>query len=156
MQEAGETQGNTILEAVQASGESIRTMLSELESLGEEWYTDTNGNLDSKVTQLMNNLDSIHNNITSSQLDIRQMLVDMSSADAERMAQILEKFQEVTVDLANINTTMDTAHEEIRNLIAEVETSLQDTADENQSELLTALNTMDSSFSQANTEGRCV
>ena len=153
MQETGEAQSNAILDAVQASGESIRTMLSELESLGEEWYSDTNGNLDTKVTQLMNNLDSIHNNITSSQLDIKQMLVNMSSADASRMEQILEKFYEVTADLAMINTDMDTAHEEIRSLITEVQTNLQNTADENQSELLTALNNMDSSFSQANTEG---
>ena len=153
MQETGEAQSNAILDAVQTSGESIRTMLSELESLGEEWYSDTNGNLDTKVTQLMNNLDSIHNNITSSQLDIKQMLVNMSSADASRMEQILEKFYEVTADLAMINTDMDTAHEEIRSLITEVQTNLQNTADENQSELLTALNNMDSSFSQANTEG---
>lgn len=153
MREAGESQSTALLEAIQASGESIRTMISELESLGEEWYTDTNDNLDTKVTQLMNNLDSIHNNITSSQLDIKQVLIDMSSADANRMEQILEKFYGITADLANINIAMDTAHEEIRNLITEVQTTLQNTADENQSELLTTLHNMDSSFSQANTEG---
>ena len=41
----------------------------------------------------------------------------MSSADASRMEQILEKFYEVTADLAMINTDMDTGHEEIRSLI---------------------------------------
>lgn len=150
MQEVNSTEHSSMLETIQ---EEISNAISALESLGEGWYADTNANLDTKVTQLMNNLDSIHNSITSSQLDIKQMLVDMSSADAGRMEQILEKFYEVTADLANINTTMDTAHEEIRNLITEVQTNLQNTANENQSELLTALNNMDSSFSQANTEG---
>ena len=150
MQEVNSTEHSSMLETIQ---EEISNAISALESLGEGWYTDTNANLDTKVTQLMNNLDSIHNSITSSQLDIKQMLVDMSSADAGRMEQILEKFQGVTADLANINTTMDTAHEEIRNLITEVQANLQNTADENQSELLTTLNNMDSSFSQANTEG---
>ncbi|HJC23222.1 MAG TPA: hypothetical protein H9761_05900 [Candidatus Eisenbergiella merdavium] len=153
MQESGKNQGDSILEAIQSSGESIRSMLSALESLGEEWYNDTNTNVDTKVTQLMNNLDSIHNNITSSQLDIKQMLINMSSADAGRMEQLLEKFYEITVDLANINTDMDTAHEEIQRLITEVQTNLQNTADENQSELLTTLSNMDRSFSQTNTEG---
>ena len=65
----------------------------------------------------------------------------------------MEEFYGITADLAAINTSMDTAHGEIKTLITEVETNLQNEADANQSELLGALTEMDSSFEQANSEG---
>ena len=153
MQAENAEQNAALQELIQTSADGIRSLLEALEQSGEEWYTDTNSNINAKVTELMNNLERIHNNITSTQLDIRQTLVDIQTADAQRMNQIMEEFYGITTDLAAINTSMDTAHEEIRNLITEVETNLKNEADANQSELLGALTEMDNSFEQANTEG---
>ena len=153
MQAENAEQNAALQELIQTSADGIRSLLEALEQSGEEWYTDTNSNINTKVTELMNNLEGIHNNITSTQLDIRQTLVDIQTADAQRMNQIMEEFYGITTDLAAINTSMDTAHEEIRNLITEVETNLKNEADANQSELLGALTEMDNSFEQANTEG---
>ena len=151
---AENTEQNAALqELIRTSADGLRSMLETLQQSGEEWYNGTNSNINTKVAELMNNLDGIHNNITSTQLDIRQTLVDMQTADAQRMNQIMEEFYGITADLAAINTSMDTAHGEIKTLITEVETSLKNEADENQSELLGALTEMDSSFEQANSEG---
>ena len=153
MQAENAGQNAALQELIQETADGIHTTLEALEQSGEEWYADTNSNINTKVTELMNNLDGIHNNITSTQLDIRQALVDMQMADAQRMNQIMEEFYGITADLAAINTSMDTAHGEIKTLITEVETNLQNEADANQSELLGALTEMDSSFEQANSEG---
>ena len=151
---AENTEQNAALqEQIQNSADGICSMLENLQQSGEEWYNETNSNINTKVTELMNNLDGIHNNITSTQLDIRQTLVDMQTADAEHMDQIMEEFYGITADLATINTSVDIAHGEIKTLITEVETNLKNEADENQSELLGALTEMDSSFEQANSEG---
>ena len=151
---AENTEQNAALqELIRTSADGLRSMLETLQQSGEEWYNGTNSNINTKVAELMNNLDGIHNNITSTQLDIRQTLVDMQTADAQRMNQIMEEFYGITADLAAINTSMDTAHGEIKTLITEVETNLQNKADANQSELLGALTEMDSSFEQANSEG---
>ena len=151
---AENTEQNAALqELIQNSADGICSMLENLQQSGEEWYNGANSNINTKVTELMNNLDGIHNSITSTQLDIRQTLVDMQTADAEHMDQIMEEFYGITADLATINTSVDTAHGEIKTLITEVETNLKNEADENQSELLGALTEMDSSFEQANSEG---
>ena len=153
MQTENADQNAALQKLIQETADGIHTTLEALEQSGEEWYADTNSNINTKVTELMNNLDGIHNNITSTQLDIRQTLVDMQTADAQRMNQIMEEFYGITADLAAINTSMDIAHGEIKTLITEVEANLQNEADENQSELLGALTEMDSSFEQANSEG---
>lgn len=143
---------NVLNDLLADNDEQNSVLLKELQSVQKELsalLAEANINVDDKMSELMGNLELIHNNIISSQLDIQQMLTDMSSADSSRMEQLLERFRGITEDLAEIDADMDS----MRELIAEVQTSLETTASENQLELLAVLNNMDSSFSQANTEG---
>ena len=143
---------NVLNDLLADNDEQNSVLLKELQSVQKELsalLAEANINVDDKMSELMGNLELIHNNIISSQLDSQQMLTDMSSADSSRMEQLLERFRGITEDLAEIDADMDS----MRELIAEVQTSLETTASENQLELLAVLNNMDSSFSQANTEG---
>lgn len=72
----------------------------------------------------------------------------METADEEKMKDVINRFAGVNNKLVDINSAMDTAHNDIKGLIS----SLQSSTEKNQEKLLEALTAIDSSFSSQNSE----
>lgn len=104
--------------------------------------------IDSGISLILTNLDSVHEDITLTQSEIKNILNDMKTADEEKMMDIINRFAGVNNKLVNINSAMENAHNDIKGLIS----SLQSSTEKNQEKLLEALTTIDSSFSSQNSE----
>ena len=102
--------------------------------------------IDSGVSLLLTNLDIVHEDISLTQSEIKNILRDMDAADEEKMTDIISRFAGVNNKLVDINSAMETAHNDIKGLIS----SLQTSTEKNQEKLLEALTVIDSSFSSQN------
>ena len=102
--------------------------------------------IDSGVSQLLTNLDKVHEDITRTQSEIKNILSDMDAADEEKMTDIISRFAGVNNKLVDIKSAMETAHNDIKGLIS----SLQTSTEKNQEKLLESLTAIDSSLSTQN------
>ena len=159
---------NTLLTQMRQDLESINKYLSDLEksvnsnkeeilnlSLSQnekneeikQYIDSSDQSLSNEVHKLMEQLNDVSGNISSTQNDIKQILTDISNDNSSQMDTILEKFTNINKDLANINTSVETTHEELKKLIESVKTE----GEENHKELLSILEKLDNSFSEENT-----
>ena len=107
-----------------------------------------NQNISEKAGLLSGRLDEVHESIAAAQAKIGQILTDMDTADSLRMEEIMKGFTGISASLTQINTDMDTAHGELKLLIETVRTE----AGENQEELLSILDQIDTSFTEQNNQ----
>ena len=76
----------------------------------------------------------------------------MDTADTSRMAEIIARFIDINNKLVEINSAMDTAHNEIKVLIGSLQETVQSTGESNKQELLSTLTAINNSFSDQSTE----
>lgn len=107
----------------------------------------TDQNLSGEVKKLMEHLDQVSDKITNTQNDIKEALEDSNSTNSSWREAVLEKFADITINLADINVSVDTAHSDLKKLIEAVKTE----GKENHKELLTVLEELNTSFSDENT-----
>ena len=135
-----------------SSGKELSEGISETKTQIQNQITNSekilSQGLDSGVATLVTNLDSVHADITATRTEIQNILQDMGESDANQLTDIISRFTGVNNKLVEINTAMDNAHGEIKDLIG----SLQASSEKNQEELLATLTNIDSSFAQQNTE----
>lgn len=108
--------------------------------------------IDSGINSLLTNLDNVHSDISSTQGEIKDILSAIDTADTSRMAQIIAQFTGINNKLAEINSAMDSAHTEIKLLISSLEKTVRTTGENNKQELLSALTTINNSFSNQTSE----
>ena len=130
---------NSLSEEAASNKSGISSQISDSEK------TLTQG-IDSGVSLLLTNLDIVHADITLTQKEIKSMLSDMDAADEEKITDIISRFAGVNNKLVDINSAVETAHNDIKGLIS----SLQSSTEKNQEKLLEALTAIDSSFSSQN------
>ena len=116
---------------------------NELQDNGDS----TDQNLSDEVKNLMEHLNQVSDKITSTQNDIKEALADSNNANSSWRETVLEKFTDITINLADINVSVDTAHTELKKMIEAVKTD----GKENHKELLTVLEELTISFSEENT-----
>ena len=107
----------------------------------------TDQNLSDEVKNLMEHLNQVSDKITSTQNDIKEALADSNNANSSWRETVLGKFTDITINLADINVSVDTAHTELKKMIEAVKTD----GKENHKELLTVLEELTISFSEENT-----
>lgn len=143
------TEGN-IMNQVERSENEMTAGLNDSKTLIQGQISGTEKiltqGIDTGVNLLLTNLDSVHADITVTQEEIKNILKDMDQADEEKMTDIINRFAGVNNKLVDINSAMDTAHNDIKGLIS----SLQTSTEKNQEKLLEALTAIDSSFSSQN------
>ena len=129
--------------------EILRLEINRREGGNELQDTDdsTDQNLSDEVKNLMEHLNQVSDKITSTQNDIKEALADSNNANSSWRETVFEKFTDITINLADINVSVDTAHTELKKMIEAVKTD----GKENHKELLTVLEELTISFSEENT-----
>ena len=129
--------------------EILRLEINRREGGNELQDTDdsTDQNLSDEVKNLMEHLNQVSDKITSTQNDIKEALADSNNANSSWRETVFEKFTDITINLADINVSIDTAHTELKKMIEAVKTD----GKENHKELLTVLEELTISFSEENT-----
>lgn len=159
IQKNSKDQNAGLIEKLQKSQDELVTILTaitesnfqqhkEAEQKGAEWYKETEQNNSERYISLIEKLNGVHNNIILTQQDIKKTLDHLKEVDSDHMNVILDEFKGIKSALANVNTNMNTAHEEL-NLIIE---SVKNAADKNQAELLSSLNNIDVAFTEQSTQ----
>lgn len=126
--------------------ETVHSLVSSLSAMIDENFAKTQEQIRSDVAGLQAKMDSIHSQIVTTQAEITELLGILdANADLRQeemlanITQVNASIQEVNAALAQINSDMDSAHEELKALMIK----LQESEDANHAQLLSLLGSME-------------
>lgn len=131
--------------------ELLETLLAaqdEISDLMADNFASLNVKLDEDIADLMQKLNSLHEQIAAASSSITDLLLLMEENDVERQEEIKAAFAAVGGSLEQIKEDYGNAHTEIQNLIKKV----QETQTANHEETLSVLTVMESNMEESSLE----
>lgn len=128
--------------------ETLLTAQKEISDLMADDFASLNVRLDEDIADLMQKLNSLHEQIAAASTSISDLLLLMEENDVERQEEIKAAFAAVGDSLEQIKEDYGNAHMEIQNLIKKV----QETQTANHEETLSVLTVMESNMEETSME----
>ena len=128
--------------------ETLLTAQKEISDLMADDFAALNVRLDEDIADLMQKLNSLHEQIAAASTSISDLLLLMEENDVERQEEIKAAFAAVGDSLEQIKEDYGNAHTEIQNLIKKV----QETQTANHEETLSVLTVMESNMEETSME----
>lgn len=151
-QEAKDSLSGQLTNAEISLSSEINKAKDDLQKQTDNSEANITQDIDSGINSILTNLNGVHSDISSTQDEIKDVLSAIDTADAGRMSEIIERFTGINNKLTEINSAMNSAHNEIKTLIGSLQETVQTTGENNKQELLNALTTINNSFSTQTTE----
>lgn len=152
IQEAKDSLSGQLTNAEISLSSEINKAKDDLQKQTDNSEANITQDIDSGINSILTNLNGVHSDISSTQDEIKDVLSAIDTADAGRMSEIIERFTGINNKLTEINSAMNSAHNEIKTLIGSLQETVQTTGENNKQELLNALTTINNSFSTQTTE----